>query len=140
MKKKVVWIVVGAILLLAVFGFVFRKGLIRSYVKVNHDRLEQFAEELISGERTDRSYGLWQVDCYPEQGVVEFTTGGFGLTPGSNYEGFYYASSNAHCSAFGSGLPVRVDGDHAAWSEAGTDNRGTSIRITECWFWFEAWF
>lgn len=140
MKRKMVWLIVGVILLLAVFGYVFRKGLIRSYVRANHDRLEQAAVELISGEREDGRYGLWRMDCHPEQGMVEFTTGAFGLAPGSHYEGFYFSASDEHLSAFGSGLPMKGEGDAYSWSEPGTDNRGTSDRIMECWFWFEAWF
>ena len=136
MKKRLVLLL---ILFLCVCAFVFSDGLIRTYVKADRARLAQYAQTLLAGERDDERYGLWKVDCYPEQGVVQFMTGGSGLVPSTTYEGFYYSADDTHIPFQGADCPMTLDGDTASWTD-GTDNGGTSVRITEHWFWFEAWF
>ena len=135
--------VIITLVLVVLSGFVFREKLIQTYVVVAEEHLEKYAERLLDcEERKSDRYGLWKTRCYSEENMVEFMTGGFGLAPSSTYKGFYYSADNTHrvFSVADESLAIlEVNGDHAAWTD-GTDNNGTSTRITENWFWFEASF
>jgi len=141
MKKKIIalCILIAAVVSVLIFG----DSLIRAYVSVFDDNLEAYAVNLLENEeRTSDRYGLWKTKCYPEDGMVEFRTGGSGLAPSSAYKGFYYSADDSHkvFSAAGEeNVSMTIDGDSAEWTD-GTDNNGISLRITENWFWYEASF
>ena len=138
MKKKVIAILVSAVLIL---GLVFQDNLIRGYVLLRHEKLESYAAQVLKAGKTD-NYGIWETDVIHEDGVVEFRTGGWGLAPSSTYKGFYYSADNTHrvySIADGNKAALEIDGDTAVWTD-GTDNHGSSIRITDNWFWYEASF
>ena len=105
--------------------------------------LESYAENLLdSDDRQSDRYGFWKVRSYPEEYMVEFHTGDFGLAPSSTYKGFYCSAENIHkvfSLADESIVAMDIDGDHATWTD-GTDNHGTSMRFFDKWFWFEAFF
>ena len=141
MKKKTiaVMLVIVAVLL----GLVFKDKLIRSYVSLCHDKLENYSTQILSSnERTTGRYGVWKTSGYPEENMVEFRTGGWGLAPSSIYKGFYYSGDNTHklfSAAYKDTVTMEINGDNASWTD-GTDNHGVSVRIIENWFWFEASF
>ena len=141
MRKKTIAICIATIVFLC--GLLFKDYLIRSYVLVYHENLEKHATQaLVSNENSSARYGAWKTSCYPDDGMVEFHTGGWGLAPSSTYKGFYYSADNTHqlfSAAYDDLTSMEIDGDHATWTD-GTDNYGTSTRITENWFWFEASF
>ena len=141
MRKKTIAVCLTAlILLLCLF---FQDSIIRSYVSVCNLSLKSYAVKLIDkNERTSDRYGLWKTSCYPDSGMVEFFTGGSGLAPNSVYKGFYYSSDNTHkpfSAAPADMISFTVEGDAAFWTD-GTDNYGTSTRIIDNWFWYEASF
>lgn len=139
-KKNVVLCLVIAVLIL---GLIFQDGLIRSWVSLCKGKLETYAVRMLdNSENTSGSYGIWKTKCYPEDSMVEFWTGGWGLAPSSTYKGFYYSADNTHklfSAAYEDAVSMEINGDHASWTD-GTDNHGISIRIAEKWFWFEASF
>lgn len=111
----------------------------RLYVRLNARNLEDFAvSALESGEPV--KYGAWDVSSYPETGMVEFFTGGYGLVPSTVYKGFYYSAADIHTPFNAAEQPMECDGDTARWQEPGSDNWGTSRRIAPHWFWYEAHF
>jgi len=140
MKKAMIVCLVIAVAFLAL---TFRDNLLRTYVVICHKDLEAYAVQFLdSKESTSGKYGAWKTSCYPEDSMVEFHTGGWGLAPSSTYKGFYYSADNTHqlfSAAYEDITSMEIDGDHAVWTD-GTDNHGVSIRITEKWFWFEASF
>lgn len=142
-KKSTLLFIVIAVVVIIVLGLVFKDKLIQTYVTVFHKSLEEYSENLLDDSETrSTNYGLWDVDIYHENNMVEFMTGGFGLTPSSTYKGFYYSADNTHkvfSVADTSTTSLEVDGDHATWTD-GTDNHGTSLRIMDNWFWFESSF
>ena len=88
-RKSLIIMIVILILLL---GMIFRERLIQTYVIVAREQLETYAENLLdSDDRQSDRYGFWKVRSYPEEQMVEFHTGGFGLAPSSTYKGFYYS-------------------------------------------------
>ena len=135
-------LIVIAILVL-LLSMIFRERLIQIYVSVAKEHLEKYAESMLDNDaRQSLRYGFWKVRSYPEDQMVEFHTGGFGLAPSSTYKGFYYAVDNKHkvfSVADKSIARMEIDGDHATWTD-GTDNHGISIRLFDHWFWFEASF
>lgn len=140
MKKKMLMMIVAAAIILCLL---FRDKLIQTYVILFHEGLQTYAEKILDENDIKRSrYGLWDVRNYPEDQMVEFMTGGFGLAPSSAYKGFYYSAENVHkvfSVADKSLATMDIEGDHATWTD-GTDNHGTSIRIIDNWFWYEASF
>lgn len=138
-KKIAVWLAAAVL----VVGIIFKNNLIRGYVSLCHSDLENYAVQILDEDATTYGkYGLWKTSAYPEQGMVEFATGGFGLAPSSTYNGFYYSADNSH-KAFAAANPdtttLKIDGDYATWTD-GTDNHGSSVRITDNWFWYKATF
>ena len=139
-KKKVVLAMAAAIILLSLL---FREHFIQIYVSVFHGSLGKYSVSLLEKDKkTTGRYGLWKVTSYPEEGMVEFMTGGSGLAPASAYKGFYYSADDTHkifSAANQDAVTMETAGDHALWSD-GTDNHGSSDRIAAKWFWFEASF
>lgn len=140
MRKRFAYAIVVIILLL---GLIFREKLIQTYVVVMRAHLVTYAENLLDhDDRKSDRYGFWEVRSYPEEQMVEFHIGGFGLAPSSTYKGFYYSAENVHnvfSVADKSLATMDIEGDYATWTD-GTDNHGTSLRITSNWFWYEASF
>ena len=141
MKKKTIAICV--VIVGIVLGLLFKDCFIRTYVSVCNDKLESYATKMLEkDERTSDKYGVWKTVSSPEEGLVEFWTGGFGLAPSSTYKGFYYSADDKHkpfSVAYKDAVSMEIDGDSATWTD-GTDNNGISNRIIENWFWFEASF
>lgn len=138
MKITKTKLILAAVFVLLFLCLIFSDALLRTYVRINHERLEKFSQNALDGKAGER-YGLWDVDAWPEKNMVEFHTGSIGLVPSNTYWGFYYSSDNTHLPFQGADVPVNIDGDSASWTD-GTDNRGSSTRILERWFWFEAHF
>lgn len=141
MKKKA--IVICTIILVIILSLAFQDNLIRAYVSLGREKLESYALQMLEpSERASDSYGVWKTSCYPEDRMVEFHTGGWGLAPSSTYKGFYYSADDTHklfSAAYADTVSMEIDGDNASWTD-GTDNHGISIRIMKNWFWFEASF
>lgn len=141
MKKS--RILIFALIAITILAFVLQDNLIRCYVSLRNEKLEAYAVNLLeSAEGARASYGIWTTSCYPKDGMVEFQTGGWGLAPSSTYKGFYYSADNTHklfSAAYADQTTMKIDGDRATWTD-GTDNHGSSTRIMDHWFWFEASF
>jgi len=117
----------------------FPQPLTRLYVRCFHAHLESWSEvRLAEGTKSDR-YGLWKVSVYPDAQMVEFRTGGSGLTFNSTYEGFYYSGMDIPLPFQNTDLPLEIQGNSASWTD-GTDNHGQTYRFLENWFWYEAHF
>lgn len=114
----------------------------RGYVRSHRQELEAFAAAALEDPPPHGAlqYGFWEASCYPEKGMVEFFTGGFGLVPSTVYKGFYYSAADVHIPFQGTDLPMEIDGNCAEWRKPGSDNWGRSRRIMPHWFWYEAHF
>ena len=141
MKKKTLCIC--SIILVIILGLLIQDNLICAYVSLRHEKLESYASQMLeNADKYTDTYGVWKTFCYPENRMVEFHTGGWGLAPSSTYKGFYYSADNAHklfSAAYEDAVYIKTDGDNASWTD-GTDNHGMSVRIMKNWFWFEASF
>lgn len=148
-RKRYLLLAVLAVLLA---GFLSRDLLLQAYVRLNRSALEEYAAALLSKARSDdpfqyelwakdgntRSYGPWETTCWSQRGAVEFVTSAFGIVPSSHYKGFYYSEDNTHMPFQATEIAMTEDGNQASWTWQG--NYGTSTRICDHWFWFEAHF
>ncbi|MBE6866377.1 MAG: hypothetical protein E7492_05400 [Ruminococcaceae bacterium] len=131
------------VIVIIICGWIFKDNIIRSYVSVCHNKLESYAEQMLDSTiSTSGKYGLWKTSAYPQHDVVEFSTGSNGLVPSSTYKGFYYSADNEHkvfSVADSASTTLNISDDYATWTDD-TDNHGSSTRILDKWFWFEASF
>lgn len=134
--KKWIITILMTLLILCVMCY---SSLTQVYVKAFHNHLETYAHAMLAEQKNDTHYGFWRISVYPEDNMVQFMTGGSGLVSNSTYEGFYYSPENTHIPFQGVDVELSVNGDFARWTD-GMDNYGTSIRLLENWFWFEAHF
>lgn len=130
-----------ALLLICLLG---QDLIAKTYVMAFHEHLERYAEELLdkaedSEDILHGTYGFWEVTCYTENEMVEFSVGGKGLVFNSTYWGFYYSQDNMHKVFQGADIPLNINKDLADWYGEG-DNWGKSIRMLDKWFWYEASF
>ena len=136
--KKRCWIIAAVTALLLTF-LLTGDTRTRMYVRSHIQGLEDFAVSALE-KRGPLQYGAWDVFSYPEGGMVEFYTGGYGLVPSTVYKGFYYSAADAHTPFQATEQPMEVTGDTARWQQPESDNWGTSRRIAPHWFWYEAHF
>lgn len=132
-------LIAGCALGLILFGFLNYNALVKAYVHLRQDHLIAYCEELLTSGDGSTTYGLWDVHIYPEDGMVEFHTGGGGMGPETSYEGFYYSANDAHIPFQGADLPMDIYEGTGYWTD-GTDNHGTTQRFWKCFYWFEAHF
>lgn len=150
-KRKhhyVIWSIVTVLLL----GLIFQDFLLQTYVRLFHGRLETYATTFLAEARSENpfdyglwaedgnldAYGPWETTCWSERGAVEFATSAFGIAPSTHYKGFYYSEDNSHMPFQATDLAMTENGDVATWTWQG--NYGSSTRICDHWFWFEAHF
>ena len=75
-----------------------------------------------------------------EAPIVQFSSGGWGLVPSGTYHGFYYSESGRPAAYQNVDLElVPVSDTEWTWTD-GTDNGGSTRRISEHWFSYKAWF
>lgn len=126
---------------LVLFGFLFYESLIRAYVNLRHDHLAAYCETLLDQNASSTQYGPWKVSVYPEDGMVEFHTGGAGFGSETSYEGFYYSAEDQHIPFQGSNAEMEAnEAMGTGWWTDGTDNHGTTQRFRKYFYWFEAHF
>jgi hypothetical protein len=111
----------------------------RQYLKLHREESEEFALACLAGEGAD-TYNGWDVDCYKENGQVEFWVSGFGLGSSTSYKGIYYSALDIPLGFQGAKVDFTADGDGWIWKEENGDNWQFTERIFENWFWFEAHF
>ncbi len=112
---------------------------ISDFVIENQIDLEAIALEQLDGNNDTNSYKQAKVDGVFNS-IVQFSYSSFGITPAFKYCGFYY-SQDGNPSAF-QGVEVsleQVSNNEWKWSD-GTDNGGLTKKITDNWFYYEAWF
>lgn len=71
--------------------------------------------------------------------MVEFMVEGDGVIPPAQYFGFYYSPDDVPLAFQNIEVPLTEYKENEwEWSEEG-DNHGVTKKITECWYYFEAW-
>ena len=136
---------IGVVLVIILSVLIFsgnKQKRITDFVMDNKTELESIALSYLHGDIATTKYKGVEVDgLYSgEHSIVQFYCSGFGLAPSTKYFGFYYSEDD---------IPVafqNVDIDLTStvvdeWiGNDGTDNGGLTKKITDGWFYFEAWF
>lgn len=111
---------------------------ITRFVGTNQEALEALAESCLSGTPGATSLQGAQVEqVFPgKQDIVQFSYGHSGF----HYFGFYYAPLDQPAAYQNAACPLTPTGENTwEWSD-GTDNGGRTVKITEKWYFYEAWF
>ena len=115
---------------------------IRRTVVKHQEELREIAEEALRGSVKDypgvRNEGVFESEN--EYKIVQFYLTGFGLVPSAVYYGFYFSPEDRPVCYQNMDFPLEqtVEGSWE-WTD-GTDNGGITKRITENWYYYEAWF
>ena len=121
---------------------------ISKYVNENYEELEHIAIEYINGNEIQKPQYVSSISVHSpdkqyvhsDNTIVEFSQGGSGLVSTSTYYGFYY-SENDIPAAFQNSSKELTEYEKNKWSWTGVgDNRGTTIKIRDNWYYFEASF
>lgn len=72
--------------------------------------------------------------------IVQFHYSGFGIAPSSTYYGFYYSPSDVPVPYCNEDYELTMDVDGGwTWNGDG-DNGGKIKKISDNWYYYEAWF
>lgn len=121
---------------------------IAKYVNENYEELEHIAIEYINGNEVEKPKYVRSISVHSpnelyvhtDNTIVEFDQGGSGLVSSSTYYGFYY-SENDIPAAFQNSSKELTEYEKNKWSWKGTDdNHGSTIKIRDNWYYFEASF
>ena len=121
---------------------------ISKYVNENYEELEHIAIEYMNGNELDKPQYVKSISVHsPDKlyvnsnnTIVEFHQGGRGLVSSSTYYGFYYSKNDIPASFQNSGGEL-TEYEKNKWSWKGVgDNHGSTIKIRDNWYYFEASF
>lgn len=116
------------------------EGKIFSMVKERRVVYEQAAHQLLEDGEILEIEDIESMYIFAgEHNMVEFMVDGDGLIPPAQYYGFYYSPDD---------VPLAFQNVKASlteykeneweWTDEG-DNHGITKKITDCWYYFEAW-
>lgn len=103
----------------------------------NQETLQREVDACFEGGKDLSWSGNWKhVNLWPgEHDMAEYIV----ESRGSTYYGFYYSPDDVPLAFQNTDVALRSDGSGWSWTGEG-DNHGTTHRITEKWFYFEASF
>lgn len=148
MKKRVV---IPSILLLLVIAFIFYRSSkptaeeqITSIVESHESELKELSIQQLNGDFSSTSFDNIKVDgVYTNEdgeSIVQFFYSGLGIAPAGKYYGFYYSPNDIPVAFQNTDYKLEKDNGIWKWSEGNSDNGGFTKRISECWYYYEAWF
>ena len=146
-KKKIIRIVIVCCLGLFILGFLNRpttEQKIYKFVEENESELEEIAINYLNGDVRDKKYKFVEVDGVftnpNSESIVQFFYKGTGIVPACKYYGFYYSPTNKPVDYQNCGFHLEEDNGVWSWHEGNSDNGGITKKISDCWYYYEAWF
>lgn len=143
-KKTIVRIlvVIGVIFFLKWYSNPERR--IFAMVERNLKKYENAAQQMLNGEISASGVavsGVHDVDVIMgEHVVVDFFVTGYGLAPSGGYYGFYYSPEDLPVTYMDE-MAKLTEYETGAWAWQGDgDNKGVIKKITNCWYYYEAYF
>ena len=141
--RKIHWASTGVTLCFLAIGLLLlcalcRPMIARSYLLSHAQEVQSFAEAKLALTETADHFGPFEVQVYPELGLVQFHTGGYGLVPESTYEGLYYSAAGTHV-CFPGFVPSEDYGATVLFrdTQENSDNWQKSTQIMDYLYWFE---
>ena len=138
-------LIVGVLITLVVIVSVVRmsldaEGRIFTMVKNRKVVYEQAAHQLLEDGEVLDIEDIESIYVFTgEYNMVEFIVDGDGLIPPAQYYGFYYSPDDVPLPFQNVKVPLTEYKENEwEWTEEG-DNHGITKKITDCWYYFEAW-
>lgn len=138
-------LIVGVLITLVVIVSVVRmsldaEGRIFTMVKDRKVVYEQAAHQLLEDGEVLDIEDIESIYVFTgEHNMVEFIVDGDGLIPPAQYYGFYYSPDDVPLPFQNVKVPLTEYKENEwEWTEEG-DNHGITKKITDCWYYFEAW-
>ena len=139
MKKRTLLILAAAAVVCAavLLGGGSTKERVMDRFFENQETLQREVDACFEGGKDLSWSGNWKyVNFWPgEHDMAEYIV----ESRGSTYYGFYYSPDDVTLAFQNTDAPLTQDGSGWSWTGQG-DNHGTTRRITEKWFYFEASF
>lgn len=150
---KTKWVVISAVLALllcalAIIIFAVNKPTqeetVTAFLEDNRSQLEDIADKQLSGDCSTTSIGPVKVDGvfrnFEGEEIVQFMCSGRGLVSASKYYGLYYSPSDTPAAFQNVDMKLEDKDGTWTWHESGSDNGGITKKITDGWYYYEAWF
>lgn len=143
-RGNIILVVVTLVVLVAIVGIASMaldaQRRIFSMVKEHQVIYEQAAHQLLEdGEVLDVENIESMYVFEGEHNMVEFMVDSDGIIPPAQYYGFYYSPDDVPLTFQNVKVPLTEYKENEwEWKEEG-DNHGITKKITECWYYFEAW-
>lgn len=143
-RGSIILVVVGLVALVAIVGVASMaldaQRRIFSMVKQRQVVYEQAAHQLLEDGEVLEIEDIESMYVFEgEHNMVEFMVDGDGMIPPAQYYGFYYSPDDVPLPFQNVKVPLTEYKENEwEWTEEG-DNRGITKKITECWYYFEAW-
>lgn len=138
-RKLIAALLVTSFVVVAAAAWVCTPGeRVALFVRFHNEDLSDIASACLAGDTSIESYhGVKVQGLYEgEHPIVQFYTLGWGLIP---YMGFYYSPDDNPAAFLNTDAKLTpVSDDKWEWTD-GTDNRGTTKKIDDCWYYYEAW-
>jgi len=143
MKKKKRILIVALILVVAAIGILSNpKVRTNLFVRLYHEQIEE-GLRVNAGVPADDVviFGYESVNTWEgEHSMTEFLIGSFGFGSGSTYYGCYYSPDDVPLAFHNTDVELTQDG-HEYWEwQADGDNHGSTSKIMDYWYYFEAEF
>lgn len=143
-RGNMIFIVVALVVLVTLTGVVSvamnAERRIFSMVKGRQIVYEQAAQQLLEDGELVEIEDIESMYVFSgDHKMVEFMVDEDGMIPPAQYYGFYYSPDDVPLAFQNVNVPLTEYKENEwEWSEQG-DNHGVTKRITECWYYFEAW-
>ena len=143
-RGSMILVIVGLVALVAIVGVASMaldaQRRIFSMVKQRQVVYEQAAHQLLEDGEVLEIEDIESMYVFEgEHSMVEFMVDGDGMIPPAQYYGFYYSPDDVPLPFQNVKVPLTEYKENEwEWTDEG-DNRGITKKITECWYYFEAW-
>ncbi len=137
--KMIIALLVAAFVVVTAVVWIFTpEQRVAFFVRTHSENLFEIVSACLAGEHFAESYrGVSVNGLYDgEHPIVQFYTFGWGLIP---YMGFYYSPDDKPAAFQNVNVELTPVSDNRwEWTD-GTDNRGMTKKIDDCWYYYEAW-
>lgn len=136
-KRLLIGLAVAAVSTVALYWLTGdTKALVSGDLMNNQEEMTALAQSMLNGETDtallDKYTATYDIDCFVEAEMVQFTVAG-------SYNGVYYSMTDEPLAFQGASVEFTQSEDGWNWTGEG-DNGGYTEKISDNWYYFEAWF
>lgn len=123
------------------------KGLITGDLSNNQAEMTALAQSMLAGESDEalleKYSSTYDISVWnTEDVIVQFVAYTEGIAPAGKYVGLYYSPDDVVTTFQGCAKTMKIteNGEGYDLQEAGSDNGGYTEKVSDNWYYFEAWF